>query len=878
MGNPLRHIARTIPAALIAGLFGVLVASAPLVAQTDSVTITAGSQYAASGLRRTLFGEDYRDVWAVPIRVPILDFDTFGGGIEPVERGGGMQTISLRFRAPDGREYNFRSVDKDQTGGLHPDFRNTLIDWVAQDQISAKHPAGALIAHPLLEAAGVPHPEPALYVMPDDPRLGEFRELFAGMLGLMEIHPSEGENNEPLFFGAERVTGADRLLERLEESPEHRADAREYLRARLMDFLIGDWDRHLGQWRWARYTRADSVHWWVPVPEDRDNAFVVYDGLLLDLARSRAPKLIEFGDAYPDIFGLTENAEILDRWVLSELPREEFDAMAADLQVRLTDEVIAAAIANSPPEYQALRGREIADALVERRAGLPEIAHDFYALLSGEVDVRATDENDLALVDRHADGSVDVRLYGESALESFDTTSTLGGAPPLPSGDPYFDRRFLPGETDDIRIFMHGGDDLAIVRGDGSGHITVRVIGGGSDDLLIDRAGGGARTAFYDDEGDNEFLIARGTIVDTAEFEEPESGLTGFNENAPGYRDWGSDFSLFQPSVAWRYNIGPVIGGGPRATKWGFRKVPYAHSIAARFLYAPLHTRFGVEIAADFRETNSISYTTVTGYATQVSATRFHGYGNETVDEGSADRYKIFETLIGIEPLYHYGITPEAELFMGPVVRYTRPELHRDGPADLDRPFGSEAFWQLGGQTGGVVDTRDLTSYPRAGVRARVTGSAFSAHGGIGDAFGGIDAVAATYVPLPLPLESTLALRAGGRAAWGDFPIQAAAFVGGPESLRGYPHQRYAGDGALFGGAELRTFLMRFKFISRGDLGLVALADAGRVFVDDEASSHWHTGVGGGVWVGILDRTRTLSAVIVRGEITSLYVALGMPF
>jgi len=184
----------------------------------------------------------------------------------------------------------------------------------------------------------------------------------------------------------------------------------------------------------------------------------------------------------------------------------------------------------------------------------------------------------------------------------------------------------------------------------------------------------------------------------------------------------------------------------------------------------------------------------------------------------------------------------------------------------------------LGGQIGAAADSRDLPSYPRHGVFANVNFSAFTATGDIQSEFGGLNALAATYLPVPFPLETTLAVRVGGSQVWGDFPFQEAAFIGGSPSVRGYPRQRFAGESSLFAGAELRTFLTRFKFISRGDLGVIGFLDAGRVFTGADTSDDWHTGCGGGVWVGILDRTRTFSAVVGHGETTVLYLAFGMPF
>ncbi len=685
------------------------------------------------------------------------------------------------------------------------------------------------------------------------------------MLGIIEVHPDESDNAGPSFANAERVVGTDRLLEHLEESPRHRVESREFLRARLMDIFFGDWDRHVDQWRWARYTRG-GTYWWLPVPEDRDNAFSSYDGLLVNLAQRAARNLVEFEAEYPDVYGLTENAQTLDRRLLSDLPREAFESMAAELQRRLTDEVISDAVARTPPEYYALRGAELIQKLRVRRDALPAVAQRFYTQLAREVDVRATDAPELAEIYRFPGGSVEVRLHAVQEE--------------VPAREAYFRRRFLPGETREVRLYLHGGNDRAFVRGAARESLIVRIIGGGGDDVLVDssRVSGRPRTAFYDARGDNQFVTRGGTVVDTREFTVPEAVESGFNENRPPFRDWGVETFWFQPHADWRSNIGPVIGGGPLFRRYGFRRVPYAHQVALRGLFAPAGSRFGVELEGDVRRTNSRSRLSLLARASQIELTRFHGFGNETPADGPADRYKVWETEYRLATLYHVGLGEEVEIFLGPTVQYTRPELEAGGPAEQIRPLGSEAFGQLGGEAGVAVDTRDLPSYPRRGVYTLLRGSAFPATWGVPSGFGSVEAALATFLPLPLPLETTLALRSGGRVAWGDYPFQEAAFIGGSGSLRGYPTQRFAGDAALFGGVELRSFVTRFNLISRGDLGLIALADAGRVFVDGESSSTWHTAFGGGIWVGILDRTRTLNLLFAHGERSILYLGLGMPF
>ncbi|HEV2148230.1 MAG TPA: BamA/TamA family outer membrane protein, partial [Longimicrobiaceae bacterium] len=140
------------------------------------------------------------------------------------------------------------------------------------------------------------------------------------------------------------------------------------------------------------------------------------------------------------------------------------------------------------------------------------------------------------------------------------------------------------------------------------------------------------------------------------------------------------------------------------------------------------------------------------------------------------------------------------------------------------------------------------------------------------------DVTASAYLTAPVATEPTLALRAGGRRAWGAFPLQEAAFVGGSGSLRGYPEQRFAGEGAVFANAELRVPLAPVNLGVRGEVGALALADAGRVFAEGESSSRWHTAYGGGVWASFLGRSRTFGVSYARGDAGRIYLWSGFPF
>ena len=286
----------------------------------DSVTVVAGEVYAAGVLHRAFMGSGYRELWTTPIRVPVADLGILGaGGLTPVEVGGGTTTQTLHLRGEDGRRYVFRSVDKTPRE-LIEDLEGTPTEAIIQDQMSSFHPSAAPVVARLLDAVGVLHPNPVLMVVPDDPRLGEFREQFAGMLVLFEERPDDLPEGGAGFAGSTRIIQTDDLFDELEEDPANRIELRELLKARLVDILVGDRDRSVNNHLWARF-EGGGGYMWRPIPRDRDQSFVRYDGFLKALARRYDYRLVDFGKDYSNTQAVTRNAWDIDRNFLVGLDR-----------------------------------------------------------------------------------------------------------------------------------------------------------------------------------------------------------------------------------------------------------------------------------------------------------------------------------------------------------------------------------------------------------------------------------------------------------------------------------------------------------------------------------------------------------------------------
>ena len=371
----------------------------------DSVTVVAGQVYAAGVLHRAFMGSGYRDLWTAPIRVPVADLGILGGGgLTHLELGGGTTTQTLHLRGEDGRRYVFRSVDKTPRE-LIEDLEGTPAEAIIQDQMSSFHPSAAQVVARLLDAVGVLHPHPVLMVVPDDSRLREFREQFAGMLVLFEERPDDMPEGEAGFAGSTRIIQTDDLFDELEEDPANRIELRELLKARLVDILVGDRDRSVNNHLWARFEDGEGYRW-RPIARDRDQSFVRFDGLLKALARRYDYRLVVFGKDYSNTQAVTRNAWDIDRNFLVGLDRVTWVETVREMVSAVTDDVIREALTRMPPEHQAIFGDELAAILRGWRDELPRVAEEFYDLVFRYADIHATDVDETAAVERLDGGRV----------------------------------------------------------------------------------------------------------------------------------------------------------------------------------------------------------------------------------------------------------------------------------------------------------------------------------------------------------------------------------------------------------------------------------------------------------------------------------------
>jgi len=877
--RPLRRNALSVALMLTGGALNELRSQErPAGASARDTTLVANRRFQAGGFHRFMMGDNWRDEWVTPITVPFLDLRSFAGGLRPIETGGGLQTLTLRLDGKNGTPYVFRPVNK---GLALPDlYRRTIVWWLLADARSSLHPTAPLPGVPILAAAGVLHPVPVLFVMPDDPLLGEFRKDFAGVLGTIEERPDTPENARG-FAGALKIIESEELLKRINRDPQDRVDARALLTARLVDMLLNDNDRHPGQWEWARFTSADDAPW-IPIARDRDKALHSEEGFLMNLARFAKTEINPFEAKYPNVKALISETMELDRRLLGSLQRPVWDSVAAALARKISDPVIDAAVRRMPTEYSASFPETIAK-LRMRRDSIPALARRYYDVVFEVADIHGTDAGEHATVLRSGNGFVDVSIQSGT-------------------GAPHFQRRYDSRETSEIRLYLHGGDDAAIVRGDVGYSIPVRIVGGNGTNTLVDssRVGGRPHPTYLYEMGTIRGVRYDGDSSDKREIDESmlrfnrRPWALAYGELAPPQKDRGRSMTLVG-SIGSGHGLGIVPSIGIARYKYGFRRVPYSSMTMAEVSYSTAIKGFEVQLGYDKRFESSSFHLPVTALMSQLEVVEFRGFGNDVPDPGGSfddvrQRAWKFRPALGFSP------NAKSDISIGPVVRYTSTDSTANRVISQVQPYGFDKFAQAGVELQLQYDTRGSKelfdvggrnvlvnigrddNYPTLWGKVRLGASAYPGMLDAQTAYEKIAGVAAAYFTAPVLTKPVLAVRAGGEKLFGDFPYFDAAFIGGSRSFRTEHRQRFAGDASLYGTTELRVPLARFPLILPLNVGAIGFVDVARVYVDGESPGGWHQGNGAGFWVSVVRPELGLTVMRTNNPERRVLTSLGFAF
>lgn len=757
----------------------------PLFAQQPTKVVVAGPQYLTSKKHQRKWGKSYRQEWATPVQVKVVQLDTLAGGLTPYQAGGGRQSRSLRLHDANGREYVLRSIDKTYTKALPEVTRGTFIEKIANDQVSIAHPYAAVTIAPMAEAAGILHTNPQIIYVPKQDRLGKFSDDYGDQLYLFEERPDENWENASNFANSKNIISTEKLRGKLEKDNHNQVDQHLFIRSRLFDFFIGDWGRHGDQWRWAE-TESGKQDIYKPVPRDRDQAYTKFEGRKLKQIKSIAAGYLEsFGPEIKHVTSFNYPARNLDRRMANEMVLDDWVKQATELQAALTDNVIESAIKQLPPEVYPISGPDIVANLKSRRDHLVEYATEYYEFIAKEVDIPLTDEDEVIVVDKFSDDSLSVKVYDMKKGERAES--------------PFYERIFRKHETKEIRIFSNGGNDQFVYTGNSHPGIRVRT---------------------FDEKN---------------------------KEHAYEYEWYRYNKKGFKPLLFYSNDDHLYVGIEYGFTNFKWKKYPYAskQKINAKYSLqekAPSFTWEGKSVAAfgkwDFDWLANVD---------PVRWYNFYGLGNETIDSGQTvhkNRLRTRENIFKAGISRHFG----KHNFISLSGFYQTVQIRNDSVFEKSLLPVHPDIYNTKQFAGAVLDYNFVavndSLLPTKGFGANASIS-YTANTGSSNSVTKYWAEMRGYIPLSKAL--SIALRAGAATLSGEPEIYQYNYIGGRPTLRGNRRFRYWGKSVAYEQNDLRWVKDVRGYLYSGKIGLDIFYDAGRVWMPGENSNTWHYGYGGGI-------------------------------
>ena len=815
--------------------------------KTVQTSIYTKEETEKTGIYKTLLGNRYRKLYSRKITAKVATLDTLYGGLEIVRAGGGHQTRSLRLATKDGRQLNMRALRKSATQYLQTvlfketyvenDFDKTKVEDVVLDFYTAAHPYAFFVVPDLSNAANLYHTNPKLFYIPKHKYLGDYNTDYGDELYMIEERPEENYSEKKNFGYADDIESTHDIITKIRKDEKYKIDENAYIRARLFDMLIGDWDRHQDQWRWAQFNQENGDKLFKPIPRDRDQVFSNFDGALLDVMKvlSGATKQLQVYDAeLKDIEWMNSAGIKLDKVLIQKSDRAVWLKQAKFLMDNITDQVITTAFSKVPKEVNDKSLAEIKDLLKARKSNMLDIAERYYNYLNQLVIITGTDKDDYFEINRIGDNQTNVKI-----------SRIIDGK----KGEVLIDRNFNKDITKELWIYGLDDDDIFEVTGKANNLIFTRIVGGQNNDTYIIK--NGKRVRVYDHESKpNTIQENNGAKINF--IDNYNNNLFDFNKNIVRT-------GIITPSLAYNPDDGFALGVSLVKTTKGFQRNPYSQQHRFKGGYFFGTDGFSIEYDGKFANLFKDWNLHVGGQLTGENfSNNFFGFGNETVNNDELDldfnrvKTSIYKASVGVLKRGHFGSDYGFKFIAEgiEIAETTDRFIETFSPSSFNNEFynrrfflATEADFNYASFDNKITPTRGMTLNLNTGIKTEPENTK--------NTYGYLNYNLGFYNALSTNRKLVLKTDLRGQARFGDdLVFYQAANIGAINGLRGFRNQRFTGKNSLVGSADVRYSFNSFKTATLPlQIGVFAGGDVGRVWLKGESSNKWHNDYGGGFWV-----------------------------
>ena len=796
-----------------------------------------------SAVFEALWGSHYRTDYLAPIKLKTALLDTLYGGLTPVRKGGGHQTNSLRLKDKSGSEYTMRNTKKSalrfiqyflfKTQYLSPDVADTYFIKLLQDYWTTANPYAALTIADISDALDIYHANPQLYYIPKQKALGIYNDDYGDQVYFIEEQANDGQGNKAGFGYHNKIIGTDDLLEKLRRKDKITVNESLYIRSRLLDNILGDFDRHADQWRWTEDTKEDGTLLYTPIPRDRDQAFSNFDGFILGAVTTLSPPLRfmqQYKGRYKWIRWFNDAGDDVDRAVLKNDTEADWAREAAYIKEHLTEEVINKAFSKFPDGIDEDKKAQVKEAVLGRIDKVDALSHDLYKYLKSFVMITGTDKDDWFIITRMPNGITNIKGY-----------RIKDGA----KGPVFWDVDYDSKITKELWLYGLDDKDIFEVQGKGDHPVCIKIIGGKNNDTyrLENRRG---IKVFDQKSMPNTFETpAHKTLTDDYEL------------NTYDFMKGRRDLKQIIPILGYNPDDGLAVCAAFSYTKNDLRRNPFTAQHDIKALYYTATSGLNVSYAGEFAHIiNHLNLGIVAGYTSPFYANNFFGFGNDTPDNNDLsmdyNRVRIRTTYINPSLIYrgYYGSLIRFGL------KYENIEVEKTAGRYIDlapvnpKVFDEQTFYTA--EAAYTYNNFDSAALPKKGIGVSLTGG-YKANFTEDKAYAYI--IPELRITTKIDRRGILVYATKLKAQHifnNDFEFYQAATIGDMDGLRGFRKQRFSGKTSYYQNSDLRLSLGKLNngFIPIA-WGLYGGFDYGRVWIDAENSNTWHTSAGGGLLFNI---------------------------
>lgn len=792
-----------------------------------------------SGLYTFFWGDHYRQVYSKTIEAPVLDLSALPGNVHAISEGGGNQSRSIRLIDDEEHEYTARELRKSAVRFIQSKITdhyvqdimsNSLAEDVVQDFYTTAHPYAPFALNPIFDSLDIYNAEPKIYYLPKQEQLGIYNEDYGDKLYMYEAHAGDENKSFARFGNPDDIISTKDLLANIRKSKKHQVDESNFLKVRLMDFVVGDYDRHYDQWRWSEYEMEDGNKMYKTIRRDRDQAFPKYDGLILSILKMGMidfRSMEKYDEDVNSVKWMSRYAYPLDQAFLKEITWEDWQKQVDFIQKNLTDETIETAFATLPEAVQDETITNIKKNLKLRRDNLQSIAKRYYEYLMGHQIILGTEDKDEFRITRKPDGATTISLKTENGRD--------------------FERTYTKGLTKEIWIYGLDDEDTFVVEGEGDHYIPLKILGGENNDVYDFQ--NNRRVKAYD------YKSKKNTFTNPAS---SKWLVDSYDINT--YNDANRKLSANTvfPSIGFDPDAGFKIGLRDTYTTYGLANNPFKtqQTLTAAFYSATsgLSLDYSGEFAHVFYNWNFKLDARITS---PNYAINYFGIGNGTdydEDAVSRDFNRVRIAQWNIRPAFKYA-QDRIQFSIGPLLENfdvenrinsaTAQQFVSDDDVFRNQLYaGAEARFQYKNKSGEIAFIRRGFQFDLdAGYKTAIK-----------DEFDNEFTYIKPTLSIDFPLHSSgfavLATKVGAQMNFGDYEFYHGATLGGNNSLRGFRNERFNGDRMFYQSIDLRTGIadLRTSYVPLR-IGATLGYDYGRVWTDNDTSEQWHHSYGGSIFL-----------------------------